>query len=48
MLSQKGYWVDVTSSHEVDARMIQPDGEALLLKIKVVVLGIHMVYAYVE
>ncbi|KAL2934972.1 Nodal modulator 3 [Bienertia sinuspersici] len=34
VFSQKGYWVDITSSHEVDARMIQPDGEPLLLKIK--------------
>lgn len=34
VFSQKGYWVDITSSHDVDARMIQPDGEPLLLKIK--------------
>ncbi|XP_021744068.1 nodal modulator 1-like [Chenopodium quinoa] len=34
LFSHKGYWVDVTSSHDVDARMIQPDGESLPLKIK--------------
>lgn len=34
VFSHKGYWVDVTSSHDVDARMIQPDGQPLLLKIK--------------
>lgn len=41
VFSQKGYWVDITSSHDVDARMIQPDGEPLLLKIKVVLQRIY-------
>lgn len=34
LFSQKGYWLDVTSTHDVDARLIQPDGEPVLLKIK--------------
>ncbi|GAB2282181.1 hypothetical protein Dimus_016732 [Dionaea muscipula] len=32
--TQKGYWIYVTSSHEVDARIIHPDGEPTDLKIK--------------
>ena len=39
MFSQKGYWLDVTSSHDVDARLIQPEGEPVLIKIKVAVLS---------
>ncbi|KAK9747603.1 hypothetical protein RND81_02G002700 [Saponaria officinalis] len=34
LFTQKGYLVDVTSSHDVDARMIQPNGEPVNLKIK--------------
>ncbi|GAB4830590.1 hypothetical protein Ancab_020356 [Ancistrocladus abbreviatus] len=34
IFSQKGYWVNVISSHDVDARINQPDGEPLYLKIK--------------
>ncbi|KAL9239761.1 hypothetical protein vseg_014053 [Gypsophila vaccaria] len=34
LFTQKGYLVDVISSHDVDARMIQPDGEPVNLKIK--------------
>lgn len=35
---QKGYWVNVISTHDVDAYMIQPDGSHVPLKIKVVSL----------
>ncbi|KAL8138821.1 hypothetical protein V2J09_004822 [Rumex salicifolius] len=34
VFSQKGYWVKVISSHNVDARITQPDGEPMYLKIK--------------
>ncbi|CAO2826653.1 unnamed protein product [Amaranthus hypochondriacus] len=34
VFSQKGYWLDVTSSHDVDARLIQPDREPVLINIK--------------
>ncbi|CAN6700135.1 unnamed protein product [Malus baccata var. baccata] len=31
---QKGYWLNVISTHDVDAYMIQPDGSSINLKIK--------------
>ncbi|XP_068304702.1 uncharacterized protein [Pyrus communis] len=31
---QKGYWVNVISTHDVDAYMTQPDGSSINLKIK--------------
>jgi len=33
---QKGYWVNVISTHDVDAYMAQPDSSIINLKIKVV------------
>lgn len=33
---QKGYWVNVISTHDVDAYMTQEDGSPVNLKIKVV------------
>lgn len=33
---QKGYWVNVVSTHDVNAVMTQPDGSSLKLKIKVI------------
>ena len=33
---QKGYWVNVISTHDVDAHMTQPDGSHVNLKIKVI------------
>jgi hypothetical protein len=33
---QKGYWINVISTHDVDASMIKPDGSPIDLKIKVV------------
>jgi len=33
---QKGYWINVISTHDVDASMIKPDGSSIDLKIKVV------------
>lgn len=35
---QKGYWVNVISTHNVDAYVLQPDGSHIDLKIKVVFL----------
>jgi hypothetical protein len=35
---QKGYWVKVISTHDVDAYMTQADGSSVNLKIKVVSL----------
>ena len=32
---QKGYWVNVVSTHDVDAYITQPDGSPATLKIKV-------------
>ncbi|KAL9250005.1 BOS complex subunit NOMO1-like protein [Drosera capensis] len=32
--AQRGYWIHVVSSHDVDARIIHPDGEQTDLKIK--------------
>lgn len=31
---QKGYWINIVSSHDVDAYMTQPDGSSVNLKIK--------------
>lgn len=33
---QKGYWINIVSSHDVDAYMTQPDGSSVNLKIKVI------------
>lgn len=33
---QKGYWVNVISTHNVDAYMTQPDGSTVNLNIKVI------------
>lgn len=35
---QKGYWVNIISTHDVDAYMTQEDGPPVNLKIKVVSL----------
>jgi len=32
---QKGYWINIISTHEVDARIAHPDGSPTSLKIKV-------------
>lgn len=32
---QKGYWIRLISTHDVDASMIHPDGSSMDLKIKV-------------
>lgn len=32
---QKGYWVHVISTHDVDASMVHPDGSSMNLNIKV-------------
>ena len=32
---QKGYWVNLFSTHDVDAHMTQPDSSIINLKIKV-------------
>lgn len=40
---QKGYWVNVISSHDVEACMSQPNGSPVTLKIKVVSLCIWKV-----
>lgn len=37
---QKGYWVNIVSTHDVDAYMTQPDGSPVNLKIKV---SLHLV-----
>ncbi|KAK9281445.1 hypothetical protein L1049_004347 [Liquidambar formosana] len=34
VFAQKGYWVNVISTHDVDAYMTQPDGSTVNLKIK--------------
>lgn len=33
---QKGYWVNIISTHDVDGYMTQPDGSNLNLKIQVI------------
>lgn len=35
---QKGYWLNVISTHDVDAYMTQQDGSHVPLKVKVVFL----------
>lgn len=34
---QKGFWVNVISTHDVDGYMTQPDGSTVTLKIRVFV-----------
>lgn len=33
---QKGYWINIVSTHEVDAKIVHPSGSPTNLKIKVV------------
>lgn len=38
---QKGYWLNVIASHDVDAYMTQPDTSPVTLKIKVLSLTVY-------
>lgn len=44
---QKGYWINLISTHDVDASLTQADGQLVNLKIKVAYnelkLGIHII-----
>lgn len=36
---QKGYWVNIISTHEMDARIVHSNGSPTSLKIKVIFSG---------
>lgn len=44
---QKGYWVNIISTHNVDGYLTQPDGSNVNLKIKVQCLTIIVHISYV-
>ena len=39
---QKGYWINVVSTHDVSAFMTQPDGSSVDLKIKVICYSLKL------